>query len=248
MPVASRTRGPATAREPGRRRPGVASPRAPDEPSDGSETPPSVTPARSLRELGRLVQACESCHLHRGRTKPVVGEGPADARLLIVGVAPRQHEDLQGQPFAGAVRNVLDHALAAAGIPRESVRTTTVVRCRTPDDRLPTREEVAACAPHLRTELALVGPEVIVALGAFATAVLLGRPVPIERVAGYRLDVLQGTTLVPTYHPVDAVRGVPQAAPALRRDLQVAKAVLDGRLRTGAEALAELRSRLAAGS
>jgi uracil-DNA glycosylase len=72
--------------------------------------------------------------------------------------------------------------------------------------------------------------------------------VPIERVAGYRLDVLRGVTLVPTYHPNDAVRGVPQAAPSLRRELQVVKAVLDGRLRTGAQTLAELRSRSAAGT
>jgi uracil-DNA glycosylase len=215
---------------------------APD-PAEGLPAPPS-----SLRELSRQVQACAACGLSEERTKPVVGDGPADARLMVIGVVPRQHEDLQGVPFAGASRNVLDHALSSAGIPRDDVRTTTVVRCRPAGDRAPTHAEVEACATHLRAELRLVAPEVIVTLGAFATAVLLGRPVPIERVAGYRLDVLQGITLIPTYHPMDAVRGVPQAAPSLRRDLRVAKAVLDGRMKTGAQALAELRARQAAGS
>lgn len=211
--------------------------------------PPGAGPAPStLREHARFVQDCTACDLHRDRVKAVAGEGPVDARLVIVGATPRRHEDLQGVPLAGACRNVLDHGLAAAGLRREDVRVTSVVRCRPPDDRTPTLEEIATCGVHLRAEFDLVEPEVIVSLGAFATAILLGRPVPIERVAGYRLDVLRGITLVPTYHPNDAVRGVPQAAPSLRRDLQVAKAVLDGRMRTGAQALAEVRSRRAAGT
>lgn len=201
------------------------------------------TSASSLRELGRVVADCEACELHADRTRPVAGQGPADARLLIVGATPRRHEDLQGVPLAGAARNVLDHGLIAAGLPKEAVRITSVVRCRPTDDRTPTLHEIEACGAHLRAELDLIAPEVIVTLGAFATAIVLGRPVPIERVAGYRLEVLDRVTLVPTYHPVDAVRGVPQAAPSLRRDLKVAKAVLDGRLATGAEAMADARAR-----
>jgi uracil-DNA glycosylase len=170
------------------------------------------------------------------------------AKLVLVGVAPRRQEDLKGVAFAGGARNVLDNALAEAGIEVDEVRITSLVRCRPPDDRAPSDEEVAACSSHLVTELGLMDPEVIVSFGAFATAVLYGRPVPIERIAGYRLAVRQGVTLIPTYHPVDAVRGVPQAASALRRDLAAAKAVLDGRLRTGAEVLDELRSTQAVGS
>jgi uracil-DNA glycosylase len=200
---------------------------------------------RIVRELERSVRGCTACGLHRERGTPVVGEGPLAARLMIVGSKPRRHEDLQGRPFAGATGNVLDHALSAAGLDRDDVYLTTLVKCRPVDDRTPSRAEVAACSLHLREQLRLVAPEVIVALGAFATSVLLGRSVPLARVAGYRLDVFQGVTLVPTYHPADAVRGVPQAAAALRRDLTVAKAVLDGRLPTGAETLAELRARQA---
>lgn len=203
-------------------------------------TAPSTTAAH--RALERAIRACQGCDLHAERCHPVTGEGSLDARLMIVGSKPRQHEDLQGRPFAGGAGNVLDHVLNAAGLSRGDVYLTTIVKCRPSDDRPATAEEVRACAAHLEAERNLVAPDVVVALGAFTTSVLLGRPVPIERVAGFRLD-LDGITLIPTYHPADAVRGVPQAAISLRRDLAVAKAVLDGRLSTGAEAVAELRAK-----
>jgi uracil-DNA glycosylase len=201
---------------------------------------------RTPREHVRAVEGCTACSLHTERTTPVAGDGPVDARLVVVAAVPRRHEDLQGRALAGAGRNVLDNALVGAGLVPDEVRVTSVLRCRPLDDREPTPDEVRSCVGHLRAELAMVSPEVIVSLGAFATSVLLGRPVPLERVAGYRLDILQGVTLVPTYHPRDVVRGVPQAASALRRDLAVARAVLEGRMKPGAEALADLRSRLVA--
>ena len=207
----------------------------------------STSAARALRDHAQVVLSCTDCGLHRERSTPVTGDGPAAARLVIVGVVPRRHEDLQGLALAGGARNVLDHALMEAAIDPEEVRVTSVVRCRPPDDRAPAPDEVRTCATHLRSELDLVGPEVIVTLGAFATAVVLGRPVPFERVAGYRLDVRDGVTLIPTHHPLQAARGGPTVGSALRRDLVTAKAVLDGRMKTGAEALADLRSRLAAG-
>jgi uracil-DNA glycosylase len=205
--------------------------------------PAPHAPLRSLRELERRVSACQACDLHRDRTRPVVAEGPVDADLMIVGSVPRRHEDLQGRPFAGAAANVLHNALQDAGIRGDEVHLATVVRCRPADDRPPTRDEIDACLPHLYAHIDLVAPRVIVALGGSVSSLLLGRPVPLTRLAGYRLDVLQGVTLIPTYRPVDVVRGVPQAAWAMTRDLQVAQAVLDGRLRTGAETLADLRSR-----
>lgn len=199
---------------------------------------------RSARGHDRAVKQCGACALHTDRTHPVVGDGPRDARLVVVTDYPRRHEDVHGQALAGSARNVLDEALLHAGLDPAEVRRTTVVRCRPPGDRAPSLEEINTCAVHLDGELDLVGPEVIVTLGALATSVLLGRPVPLERVAGYRLDVRNGVTLIPTYHPSEAVRGVPAAAVALRRDLGVAKAVLDGTMSTGAEARSELRSRL----
>lgn len=190
------------------------------------------------------MRACLSCDLHRDRTNPVVGDGPAESSLVVVGGVPRRYEDLHGEALSGGARNVLDSALLAAGLDPAQVRVTSAVRCRPLQDRAVTIDELGACGGHLRAELAMIAPRVVVSLGTLPTAVLLGRRVVLERVAGYRLDILDGITLVPTYHPNDAVRGDPHAGPALHRDLGVAKAVLDGRMRTGAEALAELRARL----
>lgn len=209
---------------------------------------PNAAVTRGYRELTRAVESCTSCHLHATRTRPVVGSGPLDAPLVVLTPGPRRHEDLSGAPLAGSPANVLEHAMDLAGITTDEVHIAAAVRCWSGEDRLPTAEELAACRGHLETQLELLSPRVVVTLGAFATSVLLRREVPLERVAGYRLDVLDGVTLVPTFHPVEAGRGVPQAASGLRRDLITAKAVLDGRMSTGADAVAELRSRLAATS
>ncbi len=218
--------------------------------TSGRHTGPSVAPdpqraaadLRVLQDHARAIVDCTACALHTGRTTPIVGEGPLDARLAIVGLAPRAHEDLQGRALAGGARNVLDHALRSVGVDPASVRLTSVIRCRPADDRTPSDAELRACAQHLRRELELVDPEVVVALGASTASVLLGAPLSLERVAGYRLDALDGRTVIPTYHPADVVRGVPQAAPSLTRHLAVAKAVLDGRLATGAQVRAEART------
>lgn len=215
------------------------------EPTSGSPAGAGGGSVRTLRQHERAVRACEACALHAGRHNPVIGDGPDQARLMIVGVVPRRHEDLQGVALAGGARNVLHEALDVAELDRRAVRVTSVVRCRPPEDRAPTAQEIATCSGHLDAELELVAPEVVVALGEVATGVLLGRSVPLERVAGYRLDV-RGVTLIPTHHPVEVVRGLPEAAKAIRRDLLVARAVLDGRMGTGAQARSELARRLAA--
>lgn len=212
--------------------------------SGGAAT--AVRANRTPREHLRVVRECTSCVLHEDRNVAVAGDGPTDARLAVVGLVPRRHEDLQGAALAGAPRNVLDAALAHAGFAADEVRVTSLVRCRPPDDRAPSVDEVRSCSTHLAAEFDMVGPEVIVSLGSVVTAALLGRPVPFERVAGYRLSLRQGVTLIPTHHPVDVVRGEPRAARAIRRDLSVARAVLDGRMGTGAQALSQLRSKLVA--
>lgn len=206
---------------------------------------PLVDPGpRSARGHERAVKGCTACSLHESRTHPVVGDGPRDARLLLVTDVPRRHEDVHGHALAGSQRNVVDQALLRAGIDPTTVRRTSVVRCRTPEDRPVTFEEAATCSGHLTGELSLVQPEVVVALGELATNVVLGRAVPFDRVVGYRLDARGGLTLIPTYHPAEVVRGIPAASKGLRRDLATARAVLEGRMATGAEARSELRSRL----
>ncbi|MEX0831748.1 MAG: uracil-DNA glycosylase [Nitriliruptoraceae bacterium] len=193
------------------------------------------------------VRNCRACGLHANRAHPSVGDGPIDAPLVLVAAAPGQHEDLHGSALAGSARNVIDHALWAADIAPDEVRVTTLVRCHPPDDRPAAVDEVRACSSHLAEEFSIVRPSVVVALGAMVASFLYGRDLDIGRVAGYRLD-MGGITLIPTYAPVDALRGIPQASVALRRDIAAAKAVLDGRLSTGAALLEEVRAHLADGT
>jgi uracil-DNA glycosylase len=195
--------------------------------------------ARAGRELAGAVAACTACELAGHRTTPVTGEGPLDAELVVVASVPRSHEDLQGRPVAGAARNVLDHGMRRVGLDPAAVRLTTAVRCRPKDDEPPSEAQIAACSVHLRAELELVRPRVIVTLGALATAAVLRRSVPLATVAGYRLEALDGTaTLVPTYEPSAVVRGDRGAAAVFDRHLAVAHAVLTGKLTTGAQARA----------
>src|SRR5207249_7181685 len=121
--------------------------------------------AETLEDLARQIRGCTLCRLHEGRTHAVPGEGPAGAKVLLVGEGPGRHEDEAGRPFVGAAGRVLDAALAKAGIPREDVFITNVVKCRPPENRRPRADEIAACRPYLAAQIRLVHPGVIVTLG-----------------------------------------------------------------------------------
>ncbi len=128
--------------------------------------------------------ACTRCPLSKSRTQVVAGEGPTPCRLVIVGEAPGEREDLEGRPFAGRAGAILDGALEAAGLGRRDVRITNVVKCRPPGNRKPTREEVEACRPFLLWEVAQAAAPVIVALGATAAKAVLGRAVKVSETKG----------------------------------------------------------------
>ena len=199
---------------------------------------------RSWRELERTAADCRLCRLCEGRTKVVFGDGAQDADVVVVGDAPGRTEDLLGRPFVGAAGNLLDNLLIDAGFDRDNVYATTVVKCH-PRHDTPDQDVVDACSPYLVEQLAHLRPKVIVTLGPVATQLLLQRPAPLDRVAGFRFDVFDGVTLVPTHHPALVIRGNQTVVAAIRRDLMTARAVLEGRLSTGAEAMAEVRARQA---
>ena len=202
-----------------------------------------ATPAlRTWQVLQHEVAECTRCPLHEGRTTAVFGDGDPDSGFLIVGEAPGRHEDLTGKPFAGATGNLLGNLLAEAGMRREQTYLVTLVRCRPPDGRPPQPEEVEACVPYLREQIAALQPRVIVTLGELVTRAVLRRDLPVSKIAGYRFD-LHGATVIPTYDPAAALRGSPTAMAALRRDLRIAKGVLDGRVASARDAAVEMRTR-----
>ena len=169
---------------------------------------------RSLDELAQEATTCRNCDLWRNAKQTVFGEGPENADLMLVGEQPGDREDLAGHPFVGPAGRLLDDALGAAGVSRESVYVTNAVKHfkwrargkRRIHDK-PNAGEVRACRPWLDGELAAVSPEVLVLLGATAAQALLGRSFRVTRERGRPIE---GTELAPyvvaTLHPAAVVR------------------------------------------
>jgi len=157
-----------------------------------------------LLEIAKEIVVCPRCELARTRTKAVPGEGNSNAQIMLIGEGPGWHEDQQGRPFIGAAGKFLNELLAIAGLDRESVFITNVVKCRPPGNRDPMPDEIAACAPYyLDRQIDVIDPAVIVTLGRFSMA----RWFPGEKISkihgqpkrdGKRL-------IVPMYHPAAAL-------------------------------------------
>lgn len=168
---------------------------------------------RSLRTLRAAVQDCHGCDLYRDATQAVFGEGPAKARLMLVGETPGDREDLAGEPFVGPAGGVLRKALAEAGIEVDDAYLTNAVKhfkWRPQGKRrlhqTPRVGEVNACRPWLEAEVEAVGPEAIVALGATATRSLFGTKVKVMKDRGRLLESDLAPLAAVTIHPSAVLR------------------------------------------
>ena len=183
---------------------------------------------QSLDELVHSAQQCRVCPaLAADRGHVVVGQHPPGARVFVVGEAPGAQEDLTGEPFVGRSGQLLDTVLHDAGLPRSSVAITSVVKCRPPANRTPTRAEIVSCSPWLDQQLQLIDPQIVVALGTVAMQWALGRQARVGEQRG-RLQPFRDRQLMVTYHPSAALRFGPNGAPlaALRDDLAMVAAAL----------------------
>jgi len=158
---------------------------------------------QALDQIADEIRACERCELHRTRTKSVPGEGPADARVMLIGEAPGWNEDQQGRPFVGAAGKFLEELLAKAGLKRSDVFITNVVKSRPPGNRDPLPDEIVACAPFLERQIEVIDPEVVVTLGRFSMA----RWFPGERISRIHGQAKRvgRRLIVPMYHPAAAL-------------------------------------------
>jgi uracil-DNA glycosylase family 4 len=164
--------------------------------------------------LREAVAACQACKLCRGRTQTVFGVGDLQADWLVVGEAPGENEDLQGEPFVGQAGKLLDNMLKAIGLTRQQkVYIANVLKCRPPGNRNPEPEEVAQCEPFLQRQVELLRPRIILAMGRFAVQSLLQTTEPIGKLRG-RLHQYHGVPLVVTYHPAYLLRNLPDKAKA----------------------------------
>lgn len=161
-----------------------------------------------LARLNEQIRACTRCPLHRARIQAVCGEGPPRARLMLIAQAPGEQEDRQGRMFIGPSGKIFEELLENAGIHREEVYLTNLLKCRLPKNRRPRQDEIRACSAYLKREIVLVEPEILVPLGFYAARQLLklfGVPAPQGREAFKdlygRLFLAPGFKIFPLPHP-----------------------------------------------
>ncbi len=171
----------------------------------------------ALRIVAEQVSVCEACTLHHSRKHSVPGEGPSDAKLMLIGEGPGFYENEQGRPFVGQAGKLLEDLLASIGMRREQVFITNVVKCRPPGNRDPQPDELTACAGYLDRQIEVIRPEIIVTLGRFSMAKFLPN-VRISDVHGQSFTV-RGQLVVPMYHPAAALHQ-PSLRPQLEKDFQ----------------------------
>ncbi|AMR78805.1 uracil-DNA glycosylase [Cupriavidus nantongensis] len=182
--------------------------------------------AMDWQALDAAVAGCTACGLCQTRTNTVFGVGARQAEWMLVGEAPGENEDLQGEPFVGQAGKLLDNMLGALGLARgRNVFIANVLKCRPPGNRNPEAEEVAQCEPFLRRQIALVRPRVIVVLGRFAAQSLLRTTTPIGKLRG-TVHAYEGIPVVVTYHPAYLLRTLTDKARAWE-DLCLAREVHD---------------------
>lgn len=180
--------------------------------------------------LRAAVAGCQACSLSQSRTQTVFGVGHIEADWMIVGEAPGEQEDKQGEPFVGRAGELLDRMLEAVGLTRADAPATqqvfiaNVLKCRPPANRNPLPPEVAQCEPYLLRQMALVQPRVVLAMGRFAVQSLLKSSEPLGKLRG-RVHQVQGVPVIVTYHPAYLLRSPADKALAWD-DLCLAREVL----------------------
>ena len=222
----------------------IISPKVVIAPPSSPASAPAIRPARpsgveqmDWAALQSAVSGCQACGLCQSRQNTVFGVGQAPSDLsqapqvdwLIVGEAPGENEDAQGEPFVGQAGKLLDNMLAAmkvglgddgkaTGLSRtRGAYIANVLKCRPPANRNPSPEEVATCEPYLARQIELLAPKIILAMGKFAISSLTGSTEPVGKMRG-RIHKLQHATctapVIVTYHPAYLLRNLPDKAKA----------------------------------
>jgi uracil-DNA glycosylase family protein len=200
---------------------------------------PFVPERPTLPRLRDAAQGCQGCHLYKGATQTVFGEGARKAKVMLVGEQPGDREDIEGHPFVGPAGRMLDRALEEAGISRGDAYITNVVkhfkytmRGKRRIHQRPDAEEIAACRPWLDAELAVVKPQVLVALGATAAKALFGPSFKVTKQRAEFVESEMAPFATGTVHPSSILRAPDDEArhrayADFVQDLRVIAGVLD---------------------
>jgi uracil-DNA glycosylase family 4 len=175
----------------------------------------NVNPDEVLKQVAAEVAICKKCQLHFGRKHAVPGEGPSNAKIMLIGEGPGFYENEQGRPFVGAAGKFLEELLAGIGMQREQVFIGNVVKCRPPGNRDPQPEEMEACSHYLERQIAAINPQVIVTLGRFSMSKFLpNAKISVVHGQSYQIN---GRLVVPMYHPAAALHQ-PSLKPEVEQD------------------------------
>jgi DNA polymerase len=163
-----------------------------------------MTRDKELKDLHDSIRSCTLCPLHKTRTIAVPGEGSSTSKLFFIGEAPGAKEDETGRPFVGRSGKLLTTMIEEIGLSREEVFISSILKCRPPNNRIPTRTEKEICRPYMEKQIEMINPKVIVLLGGTAISSMVG-PWKVTESHGTFFEA-QGRTYFMTFHPAAALR------------------------------------------
>lgn len=159
----------------------------------------------ALNQLLQEVASCAKCSLHKTRTKVVFGSGSANAKLMFIGEAPGYYEDVQGLPFVGEAGQLLTKIITSINLTREQVYIANVLKCRPPNNRSPSADEIISCYPFLVRQISAIRPSVICVLGSIASKAILKTSKPMSQIRG-QFHKFGEIAVMPTFHPAYLLR------------------------------------------
>ncbi len=186
-----------------------------------------------LINLKQEILNCKKCDLYKTRTNPVIGEGNFNAEIIFVGEAPGFNEDRQGKPFVGQSGKILDKLLESINMKREEIYIANILKCRPPENRNPTKEEILFCSFYLNKQIKLIKPKIICCLGNFATDFILKKfnlkneIQGISKIHGkiFSVSTLYGKIkIIPLYHPAVATYNM-NMFETLKKDFKILKEI-----------------------
>ena len=177
-----------------------------------ANTPMATSSSKStdakLKIIAKTIASCTTCPLCKERTNTVPGQGHSNPELMFIGEGPGAEEDKQGLAFVGRSGQLLTKIIEAMGFTRDQIFIGNIVKCRPPGNRAPLPEELEACMPYLKQQIALLKPKVIVCLGATAVKGILNTKIGITKIRG-EWHSFEGIDTMPTYHPAYLLRNPP---------------------------------------
>lgn len=163
---------------------------------------------KNVNKIDKAIRTCAACDLCKTRNNAVAGEGSKNAELLFIGEAPGNREDLMGKPFCGRSGKLLDKMIKAMGLERKEVYITNVVKCRPPNNRNPSADEIEKCRHFLNSQIMSIDPKVIVTLGNFAMREIIKYISPNEGITKNHGKIFNicNSKVIPTFHPAYLLR------------------------------------------